>query len=80
MGTISHVAAMKVAVARVRLRAPSRCIGICAAASDLIDADPQRSIMRLAARERALGGVAVLEDASEDALKTARRIASGGCW
>src|ERR1700751_2516048 len=44
----------------------------------LIDADPQRSIMRLAARERALGGVAVLEDASEDASKTARRIASAG--
>jgi len=44
----------------------------------LIDADPQRSIMRLAARERALGGVAVVEDASEDASKTARRIASGG--
>ena len=44
----------------------------------LIDADPQRSIMRLAARERALGGVAVLEDATEDASKTARRIASNG--
>src|SRR5580693_809617 len=44
----------------------------------LIDADPQRSIMRLAARERALGGVAVVEDASEDASKTARRIAGGG--
>src|SRR6202451_404914 len=44
----------------------------------LIDADPQRSIMRLAARERALGGVAVVEDATEDASKTARRFASGG--
>jgi chromosome partitioning protein len=44
----------------------------------LIDADPQRSIMRLAARERRLGGVAVLEDATEDAAKTARRIASAG--
>src|SRR6201986_4119787 len=44
----------------------------------LIDADPQRSIMRLAARERALGGVAVLEDATEDASKTAQRIAAGG--
>ncbi len=44
----------------------------------LIDADPQRSIMRLAARERALGGVAVVEDASEDASKTARRLAAGG--
>ena len=44
----------------------------------LIDADPQRSIMRLAARERALGGVAVIEDATEDATMTARRIASTG--
>src|ERR1700692_4018962 len=44
----------------------------------LIDADPQRSIMRLAARERALGGVAVVEDATEEASKTARRLASGG--
>ena len=44
----------------------------------LIDADPQRSIVRLAARERALGGVAVIEDATEDASKTARRLAGGG--
>lgn len=44
----------------------------------LIDADPQRSIMRLAARERALGGVALLEDATEDASNTARRLAHGG--
>jgi chromosome partitioning protein len=44
----------------------------------LIDADPQRSIMRLAARERALGGVAVVEDATEHAAMTARRIASTG--
>ena len=43
----------------------------------LIDADPQRSIMRLAARERALGGVSVVEDATEDASMTARRFASG---
>ena len=43
----------------------------------LIDADPQRSIMRLAARERALGGVSVVEDASEDAAKTARRLEAG---
>jgi chromosome partitioning protein len=41
----------------------------------LIDADPQRSIVRIAARERALGGVAVIEDATEDASKTARRLA-----
>ena len=44
----------------------------------LIDADPQRSIMRLAARERALGGVAVIENATEEATMMARRIASTG--
>jgi len=44
----------------------------------LIDADPQRSIMRLAARERALGGVNVVEDASEEASTTARRLANNG--
>ena len=44
----------------------------------LIDADPQRSIMRLAARERALGGVNVVEDASEEASATARRLANNG--
>ena len=44
----------------------------------LIDADPQRSIMRLAARERALGSVAVIENATEEARMTARRIASTG--
>ena len=44
----------------------------------LIDADPQRSIMRLVARERALGGVAVLEDATEEASKTARHLAHNG--
>jgi chromosome partitioning protein len=44
----------------------------------LIDVDPQRSIVRLAARERALGGVPVIEEATQDAANTARRIASGG--
>jgi chromosome partitioning protein len=44
----------------------------------LIDADPQRSIMRLAARERGLGGVSVVEDATEEASKAARRLAAGG--
>ena len=43
----------------------------------LIDADPQRSIVRLAARERALGGVSVVEDASDEAAKTARRLEAG---
>src|SRR5712691_7752872 len=40
----------------------------------IIDADPQRSIARLAARERALGGVPVVEDATEEAWKTADRL------
>lgn len=44
----------------------------------IIDADPQRSIARLAARDRALGGVPVVEDATEQAWKTARRVAAGG--
>jgi chromosome partitioning protein len=43
----------------------------------LIDADPQRSIIRLAARERALGGVSVIEDATEESPNTARRLAAG---
>ncbi len=43
----------------------------------LLDADPQRSIVRLAARERALGGVSVVEDATEDASNTARRLEGG---
>ena len=44
----------------------------------LIDADPQRSIIRLAARERALGGVCVVEDATDEASNTARNLASSG--
>lgn len=44
----------------------------------IIDADPQRSIARLAARERALGGVPVVEDATEDAWKTAHGLAAAG--
>jgi chromosome partitioning protein len=44
----------------------------------IIDADPQRSIARLAARERALGGVPVVEDASEHACEVARRQAVSG--
>jgi chromosome partitioning protein len=43
----------------------------------IIDADPQRSIARLASREKALGGVPVVEDATENAWKTAQRIAKG---
>src|SRR5712691_7981859 len=44
----------------------------------IIDADPQRSIARLASRERALGGVPVVEDATEDAWKTAHGLAAAG--
>ena len=44
----------------------------------VIDADPQRSIARLAARDRALGGVPVVEDATEQAWQTARSVAAGG--
>jgi chromosome partitioning protein len=44
----------------------------------IIDADPQRSIARLATRERALGGVPVVEDTSEEAWKTARHHAAAG--
>jgi len=44
----------------------------------IIDADPQRSISRIAAREKALGGVKVVADASENAWKTARNVAATG--
>ena len=40
----------------------------------IIDSDPQRTLVRLAAREKALGGVRVVEDASEDACKAAQRL------
>jgi chromosome partitioning protein len=40
----------------------------------IIDADPQRSIARLAARERALGGVSVVEDATADVCNTASQL------
>ncbi len=41
----------------------------------IIDADPQRSIARLATRDKALGGVPVVEDASEQVGKTAESLA-----
>jgi chromosome partitioning protein len=41
----------------------------------IIDADPQRSIARLAVRDKALGGVRVVVDASEDAWRSAQRFA-----
>jgi chromosome partitioning protein len=43
--------------------------------SVVIDADPQRSVARLSARQRGLGGITVLEDASERAFSTAQRVA-----
>jgi chromosome partitioning protein len=51
---------------------------LCGRPSTIIDADPQRSIARLAARERALGGVTVVEDASEAAWKLAQKLSAGG--
>ena len=51
---------------------------LCGRRTTIIDADPQRSIARLAARERALGGVHVVEDATEDAWKTAQDLAATG--
>jgi chromosome partitioning protein len=42
----------------------------------IIDADPQRSIARLAERERALGGVPVIEDVTENASRSALRLAA----
>jgi len=42
----------------------------------VIDADPQRSLARVAARSHALGGVPVIEDATTEVWKTARRLAS----
>jgi chromosome partitioning protein len=42
--------------------------------SAIIDADPQQTIVRLAAREKALGGVHITEDATDDAFKAAQRL------
>jgi len=41
----------------------------------LVDADPQRTLARLAQRPRALGGVPVVEDSSAEVIGTARRLA-----
>jgi chromosome partitioning protein len=51
---------------------------LCGRRTTIIDADPQRSIARLAARDRALGGVDVVEDATESAWKTAQKLAAAG--
>lgn len=47
---------------------------LCGRRPTLIDADPQRSIMRLALRERALGSLAVVEDATAGVPETAQRL------
>jgi chromosome partitioning protein len=44
----------------------------------IVDADPQCSIARLSKRERALGGVPVVVDATEQAGRTARHLATAG--
>jgi chromosome partitioning protein len=49
---------------------------LCGRPSTIIDADPQRSIARLAARERALGGVTIVEDASDEAWKSAQKLST----
>jgi chromosome partitioning protein len=51
---------------------------LCGRPSTIIDADPQRSIARLAARERALGGVTIVEDASDEAWKSAQKLPTAG--
>jgi chromosome partitioning protein len=51
---------------------------LCGRSPTIIDADPQRSLARLATRERALGGVPVIEDATEWASVTAHRQAARG--
>jgi chromosome partitioning protein len=42
--------------------------------SVIIDVDPQSTITRLVTREKALGGVPVIKDASDDAYKQAQRL------
>lgn len=40
----------------------------------IIDADPQRTIARLATREKALAGIEIVEDATDEAYKAAQRL------
>jgi chromosome partitioning protein len=42
----------------------------------LLDADPQRSLPRLAEREKKLNNIPIIEDTSENLWKTARRLAN----
>lgn len=48
---------------------------LCGRNPIIIDADPQRSLARMALRERAMGGVPIVEDPSEDVGRTAQRLA-----
>jgi len=79
MGTIITVATMKGGSGKSTL---ASCLAVHwhldGRHPTIIDADPQRSIARLAARERALGGVPVVEDATDQAWKTARSVAARG--
>jgi chromosome partitioning protein len=77
-GSIITVATMKGGSGKSTL---ASCLAVhwqlCGHRPAIIDADPQRSIARLAGRERALGGVPVVEDATEEARETAQRLALG---
>src|SRR6266852_6806978 len=79
MGTIITVATMKGGSGKSTL---ASCLAVHwhldGRHPTIIDADPQRSIARLAARERRLGGVPVVEDATEHACEAARRLAVAG--
>src|SRR5262245_47084817 len=79
MGTIITVATMKGGSGKSTL---ASCLAVHwhldGRHPTIIDADPQRSIARLAARERALGGVPVVENSTADAWKAAQDLAATG--
>src|SRR5438445_10406717 len=79
MGTIITVATMKGGSGKSTL---ASCLAVHwhlnGRHPPLIDAAPHRSITRLAARDRGLGGVPVVEDATEHACEAARRLAVAG--
>src|SRR5262245_66353822 len=79
MGTIITVATMKGGSGKSTL---ASCLAVHwrldGRHPTIVDADPQRSIARLAARERARGGVPVVEDATAHACEAARRLAVAG--
>ena len=76
--TIITVASMKGGSGKSTV---ASCLAVCWHLSGrqptLIDADPQRSIVRIAARERALGGLAIREDATADAPNSAQVLVRG---